>query len=226
MRLVRQYAAGAQLLDANGSLRRLPIAMDVWYDPPQLGAVPCPCARAAAITAGSTMPACDAYCLVSRAQPSQHPVAPSVPPGPPDAPCAGTHISGLSMVFDAQLAGRRGFTALVDSGATHVFVSPHVVHQLRLLTHKSPISTVGLADAKTSPVLGMVWLPLRIGKYFDTVLAHVLPDMMPSVQVIRRILAPASRGPRLVGDQGLPATQGSHSPRLLGDTAPSRAGTS
>ena len=170
MRLVRQYAAGAQVLDKGGGTPgRLPVAMDVWYDPPQLCAIPC--AQSVAAGFGGYAQMCDAYCLVTNAHDSSA------------QPCQQQH-DGLSMVFDAQLCGRRGYTALVDSGATHVFVSPCVVRALKLQVQKSPIGSVGMAEAQVSSVLGMVQLPLRIGRYFDTVTAHVLPAMLPHMHVI------------------------------------------
>jgi hypothetical protein len=72
----------------------------------------------------------------------------------------------------------------VDSGVSHCFLSDAFASRARLRLDPSPLSTVTMADAKPSPILGRATVTLRMGAYTDTVTAEVMTAVLPGVDLI------------------------------------------
>ena len=162
MRLVRQFPAGAAILrDSEGRLVRSSLPLNVWYDGPDPQQLPL--ATQQDSSAASTCP-CDAYCSVNAAR----------------RPTPG----GLSLLFDAHLAGRKGGVVLVDTGASHAFISMAFAKDAGLQLHPSALRSVGMANARTTGVLGCVQLPIRIGRYRASITAHIMDSMLDGVDLI------------------------------------------
>ena len=166
MELVRQYPKGAAVLTDNGRLVRTPLPLEVWYDAPGVhDQRPDPRAQrlahvAATISSTTVSSPCDAFCM------------------------AGAGPAGLSLLFDAQLAGRRSRTVLVDTGASHNFISMVFAKLAGLRIQPSPLHTVGMANSASAQIKGMVQVPARMGRYRSVITAHVMDPIIPGVDLI------------------------------------------
>ena len=84
-----------------------------------------------------------------------------------------TSPSSLLMTFSADIHGQPA-TVLIDSGATHGFISASLCHQLKLHIHQSPqVIQCGGNASVSSP--GHVNVFLQLGSYSETLRLIVLP---------------------------------------------------
>ena len=76
------------------------------------------------------------------------------------------------------------FPALVDTGATHDFVSESLVQRLRLPLQRSEWSHVSLADGGKQAILGRVSLRVTLGSLRCTVAPYVMPSLTDAASFI------------------------------------------
>ncbi|GIL50573.1 hypothetical protein Vafri_6730, partial [Volvox africanus] len=93
-------------------------------------------------------------------------------PVPPDpftsallVAASGAMTAGSALPLISLASAGLSFTTLVDSGATHDFISESLVQRLRLPIRSCPWSSVSLADGGKQAILGQVSLRVSAGSF-------------------------------------------------------------
>ena len=92
-------------------------------------------------------------------------------------------LTGLTHIY---LASSYGFKCrlLIDTGASHVFVSQDFVAKVGVRSSPATTTTVSLADGKDATISGQCHLRLKFGGILMSVTALVLPSLPEGVDVI------------------------------------------
>ena len=109
--------------------------------------------------------------------------APNAPVPVPSEPCLAvllaqaTSDAGLSLPLVNVRLGGMPLLALIDSGASHDFISAEVVDRLHLTVRPCEWKHVNLADGGKQAIMGQITVRLAVGSLRVTVEPYVLPAL-------------------------------------------------